>query len=61
MKYKGEFCDYSSDFQVLPIGERREILKTARTLLGEQNKVKSLLANVGKDPSPMEPERRKRL
>jgi len=58
---KGEFCDCGNDFQVLPVGERREILKTAKTLLREQNKVKSLLANAGNDPLPMELERRKRL
>jgi len=57
---KEEFCDCGSDFQILPTGERREILKTAKTLLKEQNKVKSLLANAGNDPLPIEAERQKR-
>jgi len=57
---KGDFYDCGNDFQVLPIGERRGILNTAKTLLEEQNKVKSLLANAVNNPSPMEAERQKR-
>jgi len=40
--------------------EKQGILKTAKTLLKEQNKVKSLLANARNDPSPLGAERRKR-
>ena len=57
---KGDFCDCGSDFKDLSIGEKLGILKTAKTLLKEQNKVKSLLANAGNDPSPMETERQNR-
>jgi len=57
---KVDSCDYGNDFNALSILEKRGILKTARTLLREQNKVKSLLANAGHDPSPMEAERQKR-
>jgi len=58
---KGDFCDCGNDFNALSISEKQRILKTAKTLLREQNKVKSLLANAGNDPLPMELERRKRL
>jgi len=57
---KGDFYDCRSDFQVLPIGERRGILSTAKTLLREQNKIKSLLANAGNDLPPMEAKEQKR-
>jgi len=56
---KGDFCDCGSYFKDLSIGEKRGILKTAKTLLKEQNKVKSLLANAGNDPLPMEAEKQK--
>jgi len=54
VEIKGDFCDYGNDFQVLPAGERRGILRAAKTLLKEQNKVKSLLAAAGSAPSPRE-------
>ena len=56
---KGCFYDYGGDFTALSVVEKWGILKTAKTLLKEQNKVKSLLANAGNDPSPMEAERQK--
>jgi hypothetical protein len=40
----GDFYDCGKDFTVLPAREKREILKTAKTLLKEQRKVESLLA-----------------
>jgi len=57
---KGDFYDCGNDFQVLALGEKRGILKTAKTLLKEQIKVKALFANAGNDRSPVEAEMRKR-
>ena len=56
---KGDIYDYGNDFQALPLGEKRGILKTAKTLLKEQKRIKSLFANAENGPSPMDSERRK--
>jgi len=57
---KGEYYHCGNDFKILPAMEKQGILKTAKTLLKEQNKVKSLLANAVNNPSSMEAERQKR-
>lgn len=48
---KGASYDYSRDFQVLSSGEKRGILRTAKTLLKVQAENTALLAGAG--PSPM--------
>ena len=54
---KGDYRDCYRDFNVLPIGDKRGILKTAKNLLKEQNKVKTLLANAGNGPMPTNAEK----
>jgi len=57
---KESFYNCGNDFQILSAVEKRGILKTAQTLLREQKKVKSLLANAGGNgPSPMEAGKRR--
>ena len=56
---KGDSYDCGNDFQVLSLGEKRGILKTAKTLLKEQIKVKALFGNARNDPAPVEAEMRK--
>ncbi|MDR2499693.1 MAG: hypothetical protein LBD37_01265 [Treponema sp.] len=44
---KGEPCDFSQDFKVLSSGEKRGILRTAKTLLKVQAENTALLAGAG--------------
>jgi hypothetical protein len=44
---KGEPCDYSQDFKILSSGEKRGILRTAKTLLKVQAENTALLAGAG--------------
>jgi len=57
---KGDFSDCSMDFEVLSPREKMGILKTAKTLLKEQNRIKTLLAHAENALLPMEAGRQKR-